>query len=731
MRVVVIGGGMGGLAAARRLAAGGARVTVLEASRTLGGLVEDFEVAGTSLEQYYHYLIPGEPDILELLDELRLGQLVEWFPSTIGVLVEGRVWSFTTPVDLLRFRPLPLVDRLRAGIGALRLGSIRDWRELDVVTAREWLTSLTSQAVTDVVWDPLLRAKFGSAADTVPAAWMWGRLQQRRGARRRTGEELGYLVGGFQVLVDALAGSLRAAGVDIRTGTRAARLVVEDGRVAGVEAGEGVIPADRVLFTGALPRLAPLVPDEAVDARWTSAEGLGCAVVILELSRPLTREFWTNVCDRAIPFGGIIEHTNLVPTSWYGGRHVVYLSRYFTAGERVGTQDLDELADEWLGACEHLFDGFDRDQVLGRHCFRTPYAAPLVTTPYLPRIPPAEADLPGLWLATTAQIYPQDRGMSEAIKRGQQVAAAMLGTGWACPVCGSRDGRPAWPAPTTGSEGGVDPASFRPSADVYGRTVLGVLECAACSHACLADAPDPGAVDDAYAGAVDEVSRREVPGLLATAAAALERIERHRRPGRLLDIGCWTGTFLLAARQRGWDVEGVEPSRWAAAEARAAGIPVQETTFDAADLQGPFDAVVATDVLEHLVDPGAVVRAVADLLAPDGVLYVTVPDAGSRLARALGRRWWSVLPMHFQYFTRRSLTLLLARNGFEVVEIDSHAKRFSLRYYAERAGGFLPGAGRLRALAGRLPGSNRLVAPDFRDRVQVVARRRCPPASTS
>ncbi|MGI8491133.1 MAG: FAD-dependent oxidoreductase, partial [Acidimicrobiales bacterium] len=181
---IVIGGGVSGLAAARRLAAGGASVTLLEAAPTLGGLVEGVTVAGTPLERFYHYLIPGEPDILELIEELGLTELVEWFPSSIGILAGRRVWPFTTPLDLIRFAPLRPPDRVRSGLAALRLGRIADWQALDRISAREWLTQLTNSRVTAVVWDPLLRAKFGPAADTVPAAWMWGRLQQRRGARR-------------------------------------------------------------------------------------------------------------------------------------------------------------------------------------------------------------------------------------------------------------------------------------------------------------------------------------------------------------------------------------------------------------------------------------------------------------------------------------------------------------------------------------------------------------------
>lgn len=724
-RVVVVGGGIGGLATARRAARSGATVTVLEAAQRLGGLVADFEVQGTPLERYYHYLLPGEPHILELLDELDLAHLVEWFPSSIGILTDGRIWPFTTPTDLLAFRPLGVADRLRAGVGALRLGTIRQWRHLDEVRAIDWLTSLTSPAVGRVVWEPLLRAKFGPAAPEVPAAWMWGRLQQRRGARRGTGEELGYLRGGFRQLFDALDKDLAGLGVHVRTGATVESLVLESGRVTGVAlAGGDRVAADAVLYTGTLPRLAEMVPPDLVDPRWRAARGLGCMCVVLELDAQLTDVVWTNVCDGSLPFGGIIEHTNLVPPTRYGGRHVVYLSRYFTAEEPVATADVDEEVRRWLDALEGALPSFRRRDVLGVQAFRTPYAAPLVQTPYLPVVAPLVSHLPGLYVATTAQIYPQDRGMSEGVRRAAGAAEA-LGSGWSCPVCGSADGEDRYDVGSEGSEGGVSAEAFRPSADEYGRPLAGIRWCRSCGHGSLGANPEPADIARAYADAADPVSERERPGQLATADRALARIEQLTGPGRLLDVGCWTGSFVEAAAARGWQASGVEPSAWACERARARGLDVRTGNLDDVDVPaGSLRAVVACDVLEHLSEPVAALERMASLLEPGGVLYLTVPDAGSRLALLLGRRWWSILPMHLQYFTRTSVARALTSAGFAVEQQSTHPKVFSARYYAERAAGFVPLAGpALHGIVARSRWADRLVSPDFGDRMAVLARK--------
>jgi SAM-dependent methyltransferase len=229
------------------------------------------------------------------------------------------------------------------------------------------------------------------------------------------------------------------------------------------------------------------------------------------------------------------------------------------------------------------------------------------------------------------------------------------------------------------------------------------------------DAPQQTSILAAYTESDDPVSLREADGQVETARRALTRIERSVSPGRLLDLGCWTGSFMEAARGRSWSPLGIEPSRWAAAEARRRGFEVVGDDLFAHQLpQHSFRLVVMGDVLEHLTEPLRALGTVRDLLEPEGALFLTVPNAGSLLARALGRRWWSVLPMHLQYFTPGSLELALRASGFEVEWARSHAKAFSMRYYAERLEGYSP----LRVL--RL--ADRMWAPDFHDRLQVLAR---------
>lgn len=301
---------------------------------------------------------------------------------------------------------------------------------------------------------------------------------------------------------------------------------------------------------------------------------------------------------------------------------------------------------------------------------------------------------------------------------------------WQCPVCGSRQSDPLWRVESSGTENGVDPAAFRPSTDRYGETVGAVVRCRDCRHGSLRSVPDPDVLAGAYESAEDEVSAVEEEGQAATASRSLELVERHVAPGRLVDVGCWTGSFVAAAAARGWQPVGLEPSGWAVEQAVARGLDVRQGSLDDLDaltatLGGSLDCVVLCDVIEHLVDVRLAVETAARALRPGGVLYLTTPDAGSAVARLLGSRWWSILPMHVQYFTRASARTLLASAGFEVVATRTHPKVFTTHYYAERLRGYSPRvADVLTRVLHRVGLSRRLVGPDFRDRMQIVAVKR-------
>ena len=274
--------------------------------------------------------------------------------------------------------------------------------------------------------------------------------------------------------------------------------------------------------------------------------------------------------------------------------------------------------------------------------------------------------------------------------------------------------------------GEMGPEGLIPSTDRFGTALADIVRCPHCGHMQLHPMPSASLLASAYVQAASGDYIEEEAGQRETARRALQRIELYvTQRGALLDLGCWVGFLLAEARDRGWRTTGVEPSEFGSAYARdRLGLEViTSDLFSAVLAERSFNAVTMGDVIEHLNVPADALGRIRELLAPGGALWLALPDAGSRLARAMGRRWWSVLPTHVQYFTRGSITTLLRRSGFDVLEIATAPKAFTVRYYLERVGGYSLRAGHALAEAAAAAGlAERMWAPDFRDRMAVIAR---------
>jgi 2-polyprenyl-3-methyl-5-hydroxy-6-metoxy-1,4-benzoquinol methylase len=284
-----------------------------------------------------------------------------------------------------------------------------------------------------------------------------------------------------------------------------------------------------------------------------------------------------------------------------------------------------------------------------------------------------------------------------------------------CPLCASITSREVFSLlrPRTVA------ATGRPTEELYGRAgplvrcrVCGLVRQDPPAHAPYADASDPDYLN-------------ELDGLRETFRRTLATIERFRLPpGRLLDVGAGPGVLVEEAAERGWDALGVELSAWAVAEAQRRGVDVRKVALEDLGAEpGSFDAATLADVIEHVPDPLGTMRALHVLMKPGGVVFLATPNVDSVVAKTLRRWWWSVLPGHIWLFSRDTLTRLVREAGFEVVDVATHPKTFSVDYYAGRLVGYSGALGRAARVIVRRFAAGRLISPDFRDRVALVARK--------
>ena len=431
MKVCVIGGGVAGMASAYRLMQRGHSVALYEASPYLGGLVRTFEVGGTRLEAFYHHLFSTDTTILGLIDELGFGDRMRWIDSKVGWFTEGKIYPFVTPLDLLRFSPLPLLDRAKLGMMGLTLRKRDDWEEFEHVTAKDWIEKNVSKNVFDKVWGPLLHGKCGEAYDEIAMAWLWSKIHLRFASRKGgplQKEQLGYLTGSFALYIEELERRLRDGGVDVHTNAPVERITAEGGRASGIVVNGTSVAADAVVAavpSSIFKKMAPpLTPD--YERRLDAVGWQFALCMVITLKQPLSHIYWMNIADRDMPFLAIVEHTNFVGPENYGGNHIVYISNYLEPGHEYFNLSEEQLWALFEPALQKINPQFGPDWVTGRWLFKGPYAQPIITTEYRDKKPAHRTPIEGLYLENMTQIYPEDRGQNYSIKMGEEVAEMVV-----------------------------------------------------------------------------------------------------------------------------------------------------------------------------------------------------------------------------------------------------------------------------------------------------------------
>lgn len=416
MKIAIVGAGFTGLTAAFRLSQKGHTIVVFEKENKVGGLASTYREENWKypVEKHYHHWFTNDSFAIDLISELGLSEDLFFKSTQTSTYFNGKIYPFNSPSDILSFNPLPLVDRIRLGLVSayLKILPASLAVQLEKYTAVSWIKKYFGENTYKIVWEPLLRGKFGPYTDTVNAAWFWARIKKRT-------FKLGYIKGGYQTVLGALEKNLKSNGVKIMLNS-------------SFDPQKSTF--DKVIVTTPGPVFLNLYPSLPSDykKRLLSIPRLHALnLLLITKEKILPSVYWLNVSDRTFPFIAVIAQTNLTDPAWYGGNHLTYVANYLPPNHPYLKMSKEELFKKFLPYLKKINPSFNFSLSppaggLRFELFHGFFAQPVFSVNYSVVLPDFITPIPNVYLANMDMVYPWDRGTNYAIELGEKVASLLF-----------------------------------------------------------------------------------------------------------------------------------------------------------------------------------------------------------------------------------------------------------------------------------------------------------------
>ncbi len=411
-KVAIIGAGYTGLSCAKKLSENGYEVTIFEKTGEIGGIAKCIDYNNTKIEKHYRHIFKSDKYVIELLKDLNILEKLHWNETKMAYYSNKGLYGFGTPFTLLKYEPLSFIEKIRFGLGIVKLKLVKNYKNIEQFTAEEWMKKNCGAEIYHKIWEPLLISKFGSRKSEISMAWLWGKINLRSSSSTIEGERLGYLDGSFYVLTKKLEENLIKNNCKIKLDEEVISVRKDKNNYIINTSNNLEKSFDFVVSTVSYNTSKKIFKDlinsqekEKMDnLEYTSAKTL-----IIFSKKSLTPYYWVNIGDNNIPFGGIIEHTNMINKDKYLGANIIYISNYLYNDDTLYKMSKQELFNYYYPFLKKINNKFRKDDVINLECFEELYAQPIITTNYSKKCLDENLQEKGIYMATMGQIYPEDR----------------------------------------------------------------------------------------------------------------------------------------------------------------------------------------------------------------------------------------------------------------------------------------------------------------------------------
>lgn len=424
-KIAVIGAGPMGLAVAYQLVKDGYEPVIFEADDRIGGMTASFDFGGVEIERYYHFHCTSDDAFFEVLEELNLKDRLHWVSTKMGYWYNNKLQAWGNPIALLKFDGLSLIGKFRYGLHAFLATKRKDWKSLEKYDAVTWIKKWVGSEAYDVMWKKLFSQKFYEYTDNLSAPWIWSRIRRIGKSRYSIFEEqLGYLSGGSKTLLNEIKNYIESNGGEFRLNSYIKKVVIKENKVQGVETNGEFIEFDKIISTIPLPIVADIIPDlpQNILNMFKSKINIAGVCVIVKLSKPLTNNFWLNTNDDEMDIPGIIEYSNLNPEVG----HIIYVPYYMPQSNEKYKEGDEIFIKKVSSYFKKINPNIKDEDILDMKVHRYHFAQPICEPNFLETLADAKLPINGLWVADTSYYYPEDRGISESISYGRDLAKRVI-----------------------------------------------------------------------------------------------------------------------------------------------------------------------------------------------------------------------------------------------------------------------------------------------------------------